>query len=530
MIEEEYQKVIDSLGARQAKSFVALAKCAKQAVAKNPQLTIRILQQVKVLQSEHKVMLLKRLLGKNIDLFVDGEIDSNGQAKRRYEELKGCFESYQIENYIFLSRQVVLISEKDPQVALLLLVDIENLQKKQEMAIKRKKKRRVAEREIRATNVEHKQTEKQNLKKNKKRPIYTSVFSWLVLFPVACFAIYQMFIATPRYESQAQVIVQQPDAVATMDAGMALLSGMGVSPGNSDTELIKAYIYSNDMMHYLNEKLDLLGHYSQSKIDYFSRMHANATREELLEYYYQRVKVDVNEKSGVITIYAQGFDSGYAQQLAQVIVKRAEWYLNSIGHQLAIAQLTFIQGEHDTIEKQFAEAQTNLLNFQQRYNLLDPTAEGIAMQQITYALEGKIATKQTELKITKSIMSVQAPLVIAINNELTALKAQLRSERQKLSQTGSENIPVSEVLSNFIDYKVKMELALQAYTSSQISLEKSRIGAYRQIKYLIVVETPTLSESNKYPQTLYNITLFFVINISIFAIGRIVLSVINELK
>jgi len=89
---------------------------------------------------------------------------------------------------------------------------------------------------------------------------------------------------------------------------------------------------------------------------------------------------------------------------------------------------------------------------------------------------------------------------------------------------------VSELLAKFTDYKVKMELALQAYTSSQISLEKSRIEAYRQIKYLVIVENATLSESNKYPQILYNLALFFVVNVSIFAIGRIIFSVIKELK
>ena len=89
---------------------------------------------------------------------------------------------------------------------------------------------------------------------------------------------------------------------------------------------------------------------------------------------------------------------------------------------------------------------------------------------------------------------------------------------------------MSELLAKFTDYKVKMELALQAYTSSQISLEKSRIEAYRQIKYLVIVENATLSESNKYPQILYNLALFFVVNVSIFAIGRIIFSVIKELK
>jgi capsular polysaccharide transport system permease protein len=75
-----------------------------------------------------------------------------------------------------------------------------------------------------------------------------------------------------------------------------------------------------------------------------------------------------------------------------------------------------------------------------------------------------------------------------------------------------------------------MELAIQAYTSSQISLEKSRIEAYRQIKYLIVVEKATLSQESKYPDVFYNISLFVLLFSLVFGIGKIVISTIQELK
>lgn len=48
-------------------------------------------------------------------------------------------------------------------------------------------------------------------------------------------------MASERYESQARVIVQQPDGMATMDASMALLSGLGMpTSSGSDAELVKA--------------------------------------------------------------------------------------------------------------------------------------------------------------------------------------------------------------------------------------------------------------------------------------------------
>ncbi|MEI6894564.1 MAG: lipopolysaccharide biosynthesis protein, partial [Colwellia sp.] len=314
-----------------------------------------------------------------------------------------------------------------------------------------------------------------------------SSFVKMVILPTMFFACYQIFLATERFESQAKVIVQQPDSMATMDPGMAFLSGLGVPTGGSDAELVKAYIYSNDMIKYLNETLGLRAHYSQAFIDFFSRIHDDDSSEKLYEYYQDHIEVIIDESSGVININSQGFDGEYAQKLTNAIVNRAEWFINSIGHQLAKAQLTFIQGEHKRIEQRLAEAKKQLLIFQQKYNLLDPMAEGMAMQKITYTLEGQIAIKQIEIRTLKAIMSEDSPQVKALINELLALNDQLMDERNKLSKSGQEEISVSEILSRFTDYQIQMELALQAYTSSQISLEKSRIEAYRQMKYLIVV-------------------------------------------
>jgi len=458
--------------------------------------------------------------------------------EQRFQELRNTLKTEEFNSVEFLQQKAKELAESDPKLSARIKVRVKNLNSKQSKA----KSSKVVE--LAALSAKPKSESKESNKiltsakqyvespafKKLIKSLKQSSFMWFVVLPSLLFSFYQLFIATERFESQAKIIVQQPDNMATMDAGMALLSGMGMPTGNSDTEIVKAYIYSNDMVQYLNQELNLREHYTQDFIDYFSAIHESDTREELFAYYQDRIQVNIDEKSGVISIYSQGFDSGFAQQLTHKIVKRAEWFINSIGHQLANAQLSFVQGEHANIEKQLAEAQTNLLNFQQEYNLLDPTAEGLAMQQITYTLEGQIAVKQTELKTTQAIMSVKAPQVVALQNELNALRAQLKAERDKLAQSGQGEMPVSELLAKFTDYKVKMELALQAYTSSQISLEKSRIEAYRQIKYLIVVEKPTLSQESTYPDVFYNISLFVLLFSLVFGIGKIVISTIQELK
>lgn len=465
-------------------------------------------------------------------------------TEQRFHRLKETLTPQEFNSTDFLTKKSQSIKETDPELSKRIMVRVDNLKKQRaqhsnntaKVVPEQTKKNADALKLVTNKNEQQKvkiplRDEKWNFLVKINSCFLCSPFISIVLIPSLLFTFYQSFIATGRFESQAQVIVQQPDGMATMDASMMVLTGLGVSnSGVSDTELVKAYISSNDMLSYLDSKLNLREHYSQNSIDYFSRMDSDATWEDFLEFYKSHNTVTIDSNSNIVHVNSQAFDSIFAQQLAQTIVNRAEWYINSIGHQLAEAQLEFIKREHANVENMLQKAQIELLNFQQRFNLLDPMAEGLAMQQITYGLEGQISAAEAELKGLLSSMSERAPQVVVAKSKLTALKAQLNKERSKLSTDTEKNIPVSEILARYTDLKVKMELALQAYTSSQVSLEKSRIEAYRQLKYLIVVEAATKPEEVKYPDVFYNVTLYFILSSMFFAIGKIIIATIRELK
>ncbi|OEE61354.1 lipopolysaccharide biosynthesis protein [Enterovibrio norvegicus FF-454] len=382
---------------------------------------------------------------------------------------------------------------------------------------------------------------KAKAKEKGKQQLKTSLF-WFVALPVLLFSFYQIVIASERYESRAKLIVQQPDGMATMDASMALLSGFGVSvPGASDAELAKAYIYSKDMLDYLLTELNIDQHYTNGNVDYFSRLESQYSQEDLYDFYRKMVNVEIDEKSLVILISAQAFAPEFSQKLTETISQRAEWYINKVGNDLAESQLAFIRGEHIRVEEKLLTAKHNLLFFQDKHSLLDPEAEGLAIQQIAYTLEAQIAERQSALNALTTIMSEKAPQVVALNNEIQAIEKQLLKERSRLSNnqiglTDPNGIPqvrdlsVGAILAKYAELKIGLELALQAFTSSQISLEKARIEAYRKLKYLVVVETPTLPEDNAFPKVTYNITLFTLLLLMLFGIGRLVLATIKELK
>lgn len=360
--------------------------------------------------------------------------------------------------------------------------------------------------------------------------LFKPIFVFVVL-PFFIFAFYQIILASERFESRSQLILKQPDGVATLDPTMALLSGFGGTNFSNDNELLKAYILSWDMVHYLENNLSIKEHFANKESDFFSRLSNNATREDLHEFFAQHVTIEIDDKSSVVSILAQGFTPEFVEKLTGAIVERAEWYINEIGHNLAKEQLLFVQNEHQLAESRLENAKKVLLAFQRENDLLDPEAEGMALQKITYAIESEIAVSEAALNTLRSGMSESAPLVMRARAELESLNQQLVEQRRRLTNgKNSDDNSVSEILAKFTDLKIDLELALQAYSSSQISLEKSRIEAYRQLKYLVVVESPTLPEESKYPKVTYNLTLFLAVTLMLFLIGRIVAATVNELR
>ncbi|WP_198591675.1 Wzz/FepE/Etk N-terminal domain-containing protein [Vibrio sp. 10N.286.49.B3] len=359
--------------------------------------------------------------------------------------------------------------------------------------------------------------------------IKKKIFLLIIVVPLVIFSIYQLLLASPRYESKVQLTIQQPDGMSTMDPSMALLSGLGVANNSQDIQLVQSYIHSSDMLNYLEDNLSIKEHYTDNQYDIFSRLSKDSSYEDFYQYYQQLLTIEIDEKSSTISVYAQAFEPILSYEIVNAISERSEWFINNIGHQLAEAQLTFIKKEHQEVEVRLQSAQKSINDFQNKHNLLDPETESMALSQISYSIEGEIAKKNTELTALQALMADSAPQVLAVKNELNSLKSQLIKEKSRLTDSQSSE-SINNVLSEFANLKIDLELAIRSFTSSTVSMEKSRIEAYRQLKFLIVVDQAKVPEKNKYPEVFYNISLLALLLIIFSGTMKIVFATINELK
>ncbi|NVK55651.1 MAG: capsule biosynthesis protein [Alteromonadaceae bacterium] len=358
-----------------------------------------------------------------------------------------------------------------------------------------------------------------------RRPVLLIIIPWLV------YAAYLILLAAPKYESVSQIVVKSSDGSSSFDPSAMFMSSVSGVTGSNDSQLVVSFIQSADMLHYLDEKIAIREHYTSNLGDVFSRLPDNHSEEDLLAYYQDNTQVIIDSTSSIIELSVRAFEPSYAQLINQTIVSRAEWFINEISNNLAKSRLSFAQREHDIVQQKLQDSKLALLNFQSKYNVLDPNAEGAAFQQIAFSLEATLAQKEAELGTMQSIMSETASQVIAIKRQIRAIKDQIDSQKNKINDADGdgESLSINQLMAQYSNLRVQMELSLQAYSASLMTLENARVETYEQIRHLVTIESPRLPDEAKYPKTTYNLVLLGVFLIMALVAGRIVIATIKEL-
>lgn len=354
----------------------------------------------------------------------------------------------------------------------------------------------------------------------------------LLVLPWLTYAFYLIFWAAPQYESQSQLIIRSSDGGSSFDPSSLLMSaGVASSGFSNESQLVEAYIGSADMIKYLDDTIGLRAHYMSDDADFFSALSSSHKQEDFYRYYLDHIEVSVDSASSVITLRTRAFSPQYSQQINQAIVNKAEQFINNINNNLAKSKLSFAKGEHEIVENKLQQAKTEILGFQSKYNVLDPTAEGAAFQQISFSLEATLAQKKAELSTISTMMSDSAPEVINIKRQIGALQQAINEQKEKISTTDTQgnSLSVSELMAQYSNLQVQLQLSIQAYSSSLITLENARVEAYEKLQHLVTVESSTLPDDNKYPTVMYNLVLLGVILLLTYGIVRLIVATIREL-
>ncbi|EGO4876471.1 capsule biosynthesis protein [Campylobacter lari] len=363
------------------------------------------------------------------------------------------------------------------------------------------------------------------LKKFKNLKILNSFKIVLILTAFVVF--YYVFIAANRYVSESVLSVKSTTGDSGAITGIAaLLTNNSFS--SEDITFLKSYIHSLDMLNILEEKIQIRELYQKQKLDFFYSISSSADQEDFLKYYQNRVKIiQENSANGLLRVEVEGFDPQSAHLIASTIVKESEKFINEISHKAARDQMQFAEEELLQFKKRYQKAKDELLAFQNKYGVFDPLKQAEGTLKLIAELESKIAAKEAELLMMQSYINDNAPQIVTIKSEITALKKQLQKEKSKISSPKSSQ-KLNDLAAKFQDLTIEAGFAESAYTAALKAYESARIEALRKIKQVVIVQSPSLPQSAKYPEALYNILTAFMILSLIYGIVKFIKMIIEE--
>lgn len=343
----------------------------------------------------------------------------------------------------------------------------------------------------------------------KRDPWIPVLFLLLCVLPTLAGAVYFGLLAADRYVTEARFAIRP--AIGGVDkAGGGDEFGAGVPKQliAQDTLVTSSYIHSRPMVEAMERIMPLREMFSRDSIDWFSRFNSDRPVEKLLKYWENRVKVDVEPNSGIVTLSVNAFDPQESFMLAQEIMKESERKVNSLTTRMRDDALAESERELARAEERLTTVRYALRDLRNRDGILDAAK-----------------TNETNLKIigelrkTRIEMSVQLALMLRDlspeQRKVQDIKLQIkdiddnieRIEHQSASLDPERRKVLANSMTQFEAYTAELESALKYYAKVLAAHQKARIIAARQIEFFSPVVQPVLPHSAEQPRRLLMISL-----------------------
>lgn len=346
----------------------------------------------------------------------------------------------------------------------------------------------------------------------------------LAIISIVVAAFYWGMLATGRYVSESHIVLQSPEVNPSGFNMSQLLSG---TSGAGELLLLKDHLQSVDMLQKLQKKLDLRAHFSDSEIDWLSRLSDKEVEiEKFDKYMRQHINIEFDDYSAVLRIRVQGYSPEMAQKINQTLLSEGERHMNLMGQRLAQEQVDFIETQVVKLEERLLADRQALLDYQNKHGLVSPTGAVTSIASIVGQLQTQLALAEARRISLSSFQSKNAADMLRLDGEIQALKQQIDIEQSKMATQSGDAL--NRISAEYQTLELRASFALNLYSNSLLALETTRVEASRKLKQVSVLQTPTLPEYSVQPRRMYNLVVFSLFVLFAAAIAHLIRAIILE--
>ena len=351
-------------------------------------------------------------------------------------------------------------------------------------------------------------------------------FMIMVGLPTVLTGFYYGVVASDVFVSETRYAIRTGEQAPATGLLASMLGPAATTRAGDDASIVRDYILARDMLDELDRRLDLRGHYEATTVDILSRLRPDATEEEFLEYYRERIDVEVEAGTDITVLQVRAFDAETAREIASEILELSERLVNRMSERITDDTLRFARGELGQAEALVRQTNQAVSQFRNESRSIDPGEETSAVLSIITALEGQLAVANTALLEAESVMRSDSVQVKTLRNRVAALTQQVESERARLASEGGSDL--TRLIDGYAPLLLDQELAQHRYTSALASLEVARADAQRKQRYLIPFVKPALPDEAIEPERAMNTLIVFFAASLIYGIGALILASVYD--
>jgi capsular polysaccharide transport system permease protein len=352
--------------------------------------------------------------------------------------------------------------------------------------------------------------------------------SFFVLLPTLLVAYYFYVIATPRYATHTEFIIQKAESGRSSPAGLGGMLGGASFATVQESIVVQSYLESREAMLRLDEDLGFRAHFMDPSIDPLLRLAPDAPVEAVYRTYRNQLTIGYDPTEGVIKMEMLAIDPQTSQAFSEALIRYAEERVDQMSQRLRADQMSGARESYAESEARVAEAQARVLDLQERRGVLSADAEvSIVFEQIsTFEMD----LQQQRLRLAGILADAepdanQAQIADENIGRLETLLAELRSG---LTDTRSGGPSLARIQSELAIAQADLETRQMMLAQALQNQEAARVEANRQSLYLSLGVFPVPPDRAAYPRAFENTLLAFLVFAGIYLMVSMTVSILRE--
>ncbi len=340
-----------------------------------------------------------------------------------------------------------------------------------------------------------------------------------VVLPVLASAIYFFGIASNQYVSESRFVIKAPNQRTGQISTFAnLIQTTGLSGGQEQSNQVIDYVRSRSALQALSKEVPLDKIYASDSADFFSRFPKpwqQDAREDLHDYYREKVVIDRDADTGLVVLRTIAFDPKDAARINESLLRQSETLVNELNERARVSAISESESRVREAEARAMAARKAMAGYRNRAELVDPLKQAGGVVEIANRLITERAALEAQLSTLRRV-TPDHPSIGALRERIASLTQEIDQQTARIVGGGnsiSGKLPAYEALA------LEQELSSQLVMLARASLEQARTDALKQQFYLERVVDPNVPDLPEYPHAWRNVLTIFGFTLCLYFIA-----------